>query len=95
MVISPLYEYLHTPGAKIYRSVDEFIALVTEALTRNTPRNRQLRQEAVLDCTWDVRAREVATLFRLLDGQATGKALSPLIRRAPMKSVSVKWTPTD
>lgn len=96
MVISPLYEYLHTPGVKIYRSVDEFIALVTEALTRDTPRDRQLRQEAVRDCTWDVRAREVATLFRrLLDGQATGKALSPLIGRAPMKSVSVKWTPTD
>ena len=87
VVISPLYEYLQTPGVKIYGSIDEFIALVTEALTHDTPSDRQLRQEAVQHCTWDVRAREVASLFRrLLDGQATGKASSPLISRAPMKS---------
>jgi len=75
VVISPLYEYLHTPGVRIYRSIDEFILLVAEALACDTPHDRQSRQDAVRDCTWDVRAREVASLFRqLLDGQDVGKA---------------------
>jgi glycosyltransferase involved in cell wall biosynthesis len=70
VVISPLYEYLQTPGLKIYRSPDEFISLVEKALAHDTLSQRQLRQDAVRHCTWDVRAREVATLFRgLLDGQ--------------------------
>ena len=78
VVISPLYEYLHMPGVKIYRSIDEFIALVAEVLTCDTPRERQSRQDAVRNCTWDVRAKEVATLFRrLLDGQDVDKAASP------------------
>ena len=72
VVISPLYEYLHTPGVRIYRTAEEFIALVEEALTRDTPFDRHIRQEAVRHCTWDARAREVANLFRsLLDGQRT------------------------
>ncbi|PYV07914.1 MAG: hypothetical protein DMG23_14945 [Acidobacteria bacterium] len=76
MVISPLYEYLQMPGVRIYRSIDEFIALVSEALACDSPRERQSRQDAVRDCTWDVRAREVASLFRqLLDGQNVGKAV--------------------
>jgi len=79
VVISPLYEYLDMPGVKIYRSVDEFIALVDEALTGDTPRERQSRQDAVRNCTWDVRAKEVASLFRrLLDGQDVGKAVAAL-----------------
>jgi len=77
-VIAPLYEYLQTPGVRIYRTVEEFIALVTEALACDTPRERQLRQEAVRDCTWDVRAREVANLFRrLLEGQNVAQAVLP------------------
>ena len=76
VVISPLYEYLHTPGVRIYRTAEEFIALVEEALARDTPAERQLRQDAVRNCTWDVRAREVASLFRqLLDGQDAEAAL--------------------
>src|SRR5467141_3531138 len=75
VVISPLYEYLHTPGLKIYRSPDEFISLVEKALAHDTPLERQVRQNAVRHCTWDIRAREVATLFRrLLDGQDVRKA---------------------
>jgi glycosyltransferase involved in cell wall biosynthesis len=70
VVISALYEYLNTPGLKIYRSPDEFISLVEKALAHDTPLERQVRQNAVRHCTWDIRAREVATLFRrLLDGQ--------------------------
>jgi glycosyltransferase involved in cell wall biosynthesis len=87
VVISPLYEYLHMPGVKIYRSVDEFIALVAHALACDTPGERQERQDAVRDCTWDVRAREVASLFRrLLDGQDVGKAVSPCIGQREIRS---------
>jgi glycosyltransferase involved in cell wall biosynthesis len=75
VVISPLYEYLHTPGVRVYRTIEEFIALVTESLAYDTPHERQLRQDAVRHCTWEVRAREVATLLRgLLDGQDVRKA---------------------
>src|SRR5260370_3994319 len=78
VVISPLYEYLRTPGVRIYRSIDEFIALVTEALACDTARERQSRQNAVRDCTWDSPARGVAGLFpRLLAGQEVGKELLP------------------
>jgi glycosyltransferase involved in cell wall biosynthesis len=70
VVISPLYEYLHTPGLRIYRSTEAFIAMVEESLSSDTLVQRQERQKAVRDCTWDVRAREVAELFRgLLEGQ--------------------------
>ena len=76
VVISPLYEYLQTPGLRIYRSIDEFMLLVAEALTCDTPVDRRLRQDAVRNCTWDVRAREVAILFRrLLDGEDASKAI--------------------
>src|SRR6266436_3273258 len=87
VVISPLYEYLQTPGVKIYRSPDEFISLVEEALAYDTPRERQTRQDAVRDCTWDVRAREVASLFRrLLDGQDVAKAVLPCAGRRQIRS---------
>jgi glycosyltransferase involved in cell wall biosynthesis len=80
VVISPLYEYLNMPGVKIYRSVDEFIELVAKALACDTPRDRQLRQDAVRNCTWDVRAKEVASLFRrLLDGRDVSKAVSSCV----------------
>jgi len=70
VVISPLYEYLHTQGLRIYHSADEFIALVEEALACDSPADREVRQNAVQHCTWDVRGREVASLFqKLLDRQ--------------------------
>jgi glycosyltransferase involved in cell wall biosynthesis len=88
VVISPLYEYLHTPGVRIYRSIDEFISLVVEALACDSPRERQTRQDAVRDCTWDIRAREVASLFRrLLDGQDVGKAVLSCIGQKQIPSV--------
>src|SRR6267378_3699447 len=87
VVISPLYEYLHTPGLRIYRSVDEFILLVAEALACDTTVDRQVRQDAVRNCTWDVRAREVATLFRrLLDGQDVAKAVLPCTGQRQIRS---------
>ena len=87
VVISPLYEYLHTPGVRIYRSIDEFILLVAEALACDTPHDRQSRQDAVRGCTWDVRAREVASLFRrLLDGQDVAKAVLPCAGQRQIRS---------
>ncbi len=86
VVVSPLYEYLRTPGARIYRTVEEFIRLVEEALTCDTPRQRQLRQEAVRGCTWDVRAREVANLFRrLLDDRKAEVILPSTGQAQPME----------
>ena len=70
VVISPLYEYLHTPGVRIYRSTEEFMAMVEESLGADFPCDREARQNAVRQCTWDVRSREVAELFRgLLEGR--------------------------
>lgn len=71
VVIAPLYEYLETPGIRIYRSTDEFIAAVEDALLRDTVPDCQLRQAVVRNCTWDIRAREVGRLIlRCLDQQA-------------------------
>jgi glycosyltransferase involved in cell wall biosynthesis len=65
VVISPLYEYLKTPGIRIYRSADEFISMVEDALERDA--DRELRQLQVRDCTWDRRAlqlgNEIANLL--------------------------------
>jgi len=63
VVISPLYEYLKTPGIRIYRSTDEFIAAVESALRDDTPADRALRQSVVRNCTWDIRASEVGDLM--------------------------------
>jgi glycosyltransferase involved in cell wall biosynthesis len=72
VVISPLYEYLHTPGVRIYRSSEEFMAMVQESLSADFPCDREARQNAVRHSTWDVRAKEVAELFRgLLEGRGT------------------------
>jgi glycosyltransferase involved in cell wall biosynthesis len=68
VIISPLYEYLRTPGVRIYRSVDEFIRHVEEALNEKDPSLKHARQAVVRDTTWDIRAREVAKLIRLIEG---------------------------
>jgi glycosyltransferase involved in cell wall biosynthesis len=66
VVISPLYEYLETPGLRIYRTADEFIAAVENALLQDTPSDRAFRQSVVRDCTWDVRAQQVGDLIAQL-----------------------------
>jgi glycosyltransferase involved in cell wall biosynthesis len=66
VVISPLYEYLETPGLRIYRTTEEFIAAVDNALLHDTASDRALRQSVVRDCTWDVRARQVGNLIAKL-----------------------------
>jgi len=59
VVIAPLYEYLETPGIRIYRGVDEFIAAVEDALCHDTPAMSAVRQQSVRAATWDVRARQI------------------------------------
>jgi glycosyltransferase involved in cell wall biosynthesis len=77
VVISPLYEYLKTPGVRIYRSRDDFIAAVESALQEDTPSARCLRQAVVRNCTWDVRARDVGKLIaKCLKGQLSPQDLS-------------------
>lgn len=79
VVISPLYEYLQTPGIRIYRSSDEFIAAVESALRDDTPADRALRQSVVRDCTWDIRAREV--------GELMAKGLKGTLSPSDLKSI--------
>lgn len=77
VVISPLYEYLKTPGVRIYRTTEEFIAAVESALREDTPADRALRQSVVRNCTWDIRAKEVGELIaKCLKGQFPPRDLS-------------------
>jgi glycosyltransferase involved in cell wall biosynthesis len=66
VVIAPLYEYQKTPGLRFYRTADEFIFAVEDALECDTPQDQRLRQSTVRTCTWDVRTREVGTLIASL-----------------------------
>lgn len=66
IVMAPLFEYLQTPGIRFYDGPEDFIAKVEDALANDTASDRMMRQTAVADCTWDVRAREVGTLIREL-----------------------------
>jgi glycosyltransferase involved in cell wall biosynthesis len=75
VVIAPLYEYLHTAGLRFYRSTEEFIAQVEDALENDTPALAAQRQAVVKDCTWDVRARQLATL---IDGLLRGERYTHL-----------------
>jgi len=63
VVISPLYEYLNTPGLRIYRSTEEFISHIESALGSDTVELAAQRQAVVRDCTWDARARQLAALI--------------------------------
>lgn len=70
VVISPMYEYLNTPGIRVYRTADEFIRAVEDSLKCDTEADRRLRQSLVRNSTWDARTREVAALISglLVDG---------------------------
>src|SRR5437764_14010216 len=80
VVISPLYEYLNTPGVRIYRSTDEFIAAVERALRDDNQSDRLLRQSVVRDCTWDIRARQVGELIaKWLTGPRSAGGTTPQV----------------
>ena len=77
VVISPLYEYLNTPGVRIYRSTQEFIETVEDVLRNDIPADRVLRQSVVRHCTWDIRAREVGELIaKCLKGEFSREDLN-------------------
>ena len=77
VIISPLYEYLKTPGVRICRSTEDFIAAVESAIRDDTPADRALRQSLVRDCAWDSGAREVGELIaKCLKGELSVKDLS-------------------
>ena len=63
VVIAPLFEYLDTPGLRVYRTPAEFIQCVEDALLNDTPEKADIRQEAVRKSTWDARACELAAVI--------------------------------
>jgi glycosyltransferase involved in cell wall biosynthesis len=70
VVMAPLYEYLQTPGLRLYRGTEQFIAQVEAALAESSPALAAQRQAVVKEGTWDERASQLATLIRsLLRGQ--------------------------
>lgn len=93
-VVAPLYEYADTPGLRFYRTADEFIAAVEDALVRDTAENSQLRQSLVRECTWDVRAQQIGALVTsLLAGrgippQKQMEAISQRRSTVPLSQVS-------
>ncbi|MGC2108280.1 MAG: glycosyltransferase [Candidatus Korobacteraceae bacterium] len=66
VVISPLYEYLCTPGIRVYRSPEEFVALVEDALRNDTAEASRQRQAVVRNCDWNLRTRQVCMLIQSL-----------------------------
>ena len=85
LVIAPLFEYQNSPGVRFYRTVEQFISAVDDALQHDTPEERQLRQSSVRACTWDVRTREVGVLIAsLLAGRGIPEphGLEPLTERS-------------
>lgn len=66
VVISPLFEYLQTPGIRIYRSTEEFIRMVEDALQNNSAEAKQQRQSVVRGCDWNLRTRQVCSLIQSL-----------------------------
>jgi glycosyltransferase involved in cell wall biosynthesis len=77
VVISPLYEYLNTPGVGIYRTTQEFIAAVEDALSTDTEAKRRVRQATVRNSTWDVRTQQVSRLIASLLRQQPGARECP------------------
>jgi hypothetical protein len=64
VVISPLPEYEPMGDVlRIARTRDEFIRLIDDALTNDTPEKAALRQASVQEGTWDARAEWVSGLI--------------------------------
>jgi glycosyltransferase involved in cell wall biosynthesis len=78
VVIAPLHEYLETPGLRIYRTTDEFIVSVEDALRNDTPDDAALRQAFVKTGTWDVRTKQLGVLIAgLLEKKTLARAVEP------------------
>ncbi|HVU47801.1 MAG TPA: glycosyltransferase [Terracidiphilus sp.] len=92
IVMAPLFEYIETPGLRFYKGADDFIAKVEDALANDTEADRKLRQSAVRDCTWDVRAREVGVLMKEL---IAGKRVAGSPELAKEAKASAKTIPQN
>lgn len=75
VIMAPLYEYQKAPGVRFYHTAVEFIRAVEDALDRDTPQDRELRQSFVRNCTWDVRTREIGRLISGLLTEAESKKI--------------------
>jgi glycosyltransferase involved in cell wall biosynthesis len=92
VVISPLHEYLNTPGVRIYRTKQEFLGAVEDALEHDTASDRQLRQSVVRDSTWDARAQDVGRLIaKLLSGCSWQELLDQGRREPTSASDKTNW----
>lgn len=69
VVMAPLYEYHDFPGIRFYRTVDEFVAAVEHAIHCDSAQDREQRQSAVRNATWDARTRQVGDLISSLLAQ--------------------------
>jgi len=67
VVITPIYEYERLDGIlRVFRSYDDFIAKVEDALNNDTTDKVTDRQQAVKQSTWDARAEEVSEAIAAL-----------------------------
>jgi glycosyltransferase involved in cell wall biosynthesis len=74
VVMSPLSEYVGTPGVRFFHNGDEFIAAVEDALANDPPAERALRQSVVRHPDWDDRTRQCATIINtVLAAKKAGK----------------------
>jgi glycosyltransferase involved in cell wall biosynthesis len=87
VVISPMYEYMNTPGVRIYRTADEFIRLVEDSLNNDT--DRELRQAQVQDATWEARTRQACEVMKSLL-RTSG---APAITTAGVQTVAAQSNP--
>lgn len=61
VVITPIYEYEPLDGIlRVSRSYEDFIAKVEDALEHDSADQREARQQAVRNSTWDARAEQVS-----------------------------------
>jgi len=95
VIISPLYEYMQTPGIVFFNNADEFIEAVEYVLANDTAAARELRQSVVRDGTWDVRARQVGALISSLLAADNEKRLSVSRGHCKSRNMSNQTQPSD
>jgi len=67
VVITPIYEYEPLDGIlRVSRGYDDFIAKVEDALNNDSADQKQSRQLAVKNATWDARAEQVSSVIETL-----------------------------
>lgn len=74
IVMTPLYEYLNVPGIRFFKTADEFISAVEDALANDNSEARELRRRQVRNGTWDHRTAQL------------GHLLSAALHRLPIRA---------